>query len=61
MHQIGYCPACPPTGVHRYFFKIYALKELLSFTKPPTKEQVEKAMKGSLLDEAELIGLYKKA
>ncbi len=61
MQDVGYCPACPPSGTHRYFFKIYALSDLLSFSRHPTKEQVVKAMKGSLLESAECIGLYKKS
>jgi Raf kinase inhibitor-like YbhB/YbcL family protein len=55
-----FVPACPPSGKHRYFFKIYALKEKLSFAHPPTKEQLEKAMKDLLLDSCELIGLFQK-
>lgn len=52
---------CPPSGTHRYFFKIYALDEKLNLNEGITKETLEKAMQGHILDKAELIGLYKKA
>lgn len=54
----GYGGPCPPSGTHRYFFKIYALDtriDLLPFGKV---NELEKAMKGHLLDSAEIIGLY---
>ncbi|MEW5758889.1 MAG: YbhB/YbcL family Raf kinase inhibitor-like protein [Candidatus Omnitrophota bacterium] len=51
---------CPPSGTHRYFFKIYALDTKLEFDLPPDKQLLEKAMHGHILDKAELVGLYKK-
>lgn len=51
---------CPPSGTHRYFFKIYALDQELGLPEGITKEDLEKAMQGHILDKAELIGLYKK-
>ena len=51
---------CPPSGTHRYFFKIYALDIELSLKEGARKEDLEKAIKGHILDKAELIGLYKK-
>lgn len=52
---------CPPTGIHRYFFKIYALDTLLSLNEGASKEEVERAMKGHILSQTELIGIYKKS
>ncbi len=52
---------CPPIGEHRYFFKLYALNSELSNLfdqSPPTKAQVEKAMQGKIIAEAQLIGTY---
>lgn len=49
---------CPPSGTHRYFFKIYALDTELTLEEGSTKAQLEKAMKGHILAKAELIGLY---
>jgi Raf kinase inhibitor-like YbhB/YbcL family protein len=51
---------CPPSGTHRYFFKIYALDTKLNLSEGISKGQLEKAMQGHILDKAELIGLYKR-
>ena len=56
----SYGGPCPPLGVHRYFFKVYALDGLLSLKEGATKEQLEEAMKGHIIEEAALIGLYQK-
>lgn len=52
---------CPPSGVHRYFFKIYALDKQLDLKGGMSKGALEKAMQGHILDKAELIGLYKRS
>jgi len=52
---------CPPSGTHRYFFKIYALDTLLNLKEGITKEELENAMQGHILAEAQLVGLYQKA
>lgn len=54
----GYGGPCPPSGVHRYFFKLYALDSLLNLTALSTKQDIEKAMDGHILDTTEIIGLY---
>ena len=54
----GYGGPCPPSGTHRYFFKIYALDEMLNISEDADKKQLFQAMKGRILDEAELVGLY---
>ncbi|MBU4312523.1 MAG: YbhB/YbcL family Raf kinase inhibitor-like protein [Candidatus Omnitrophica bacterium] len=51
---------CPPSGTHRYFFKIYALDKILNLTEGIARKELEKAMEGHILGQAELIGLYKK-
>ena len=51
---------CPPSGEHRYFFKVYALDSELNLEEGIRKEALEKAMEGHILDRAELIGLYRK-
>ena len=58
--DIGYGGPCPPSGTHRYFFKIYALNSELSLKEGITKRDLEKAMQGHILDSAELVGLYKR-
>lgn len=52
---------CPPSGTHRYFYKIYALDTELNLPAGSTKKEVEMAMQGHLLEKAELIGLYRKS
>ncbi|MFC1666277.1 YbhB/YbcL family Raf kinase inhibitor-like protein [Candidatus Omnitrophota bacterium] len=56
----NYGGPCPPSGTHRYFFKLYALDKELNLKEGVNKWDLEKAIEGSLLDKAELIGLYKK-
>jgi len=51
---------CPPSGVHRYYFKIYCLDSALNLKPGFNKADLEKAMRGHILDKAELVGLYKK-
>lgn len=58
--RTGYGGPCPPIGRHRYFFKLYALDTVLPDLGSPTKAQVEQAMKGHVLAQAELIGTYEK-
>jgi Raf kinase inhibitor-like YbhB/YbcL family protein len=52
---------CPPIGRHRYFFKLYALDAELTGLSSPTKADLERAMKGHVVDSGELIGTYQKA
>ncbi|MDD4183183.1 MAG: YbhB/YbcL family Raf kinase inhibitor-like protein, partial [Candidatus Omnitrophica bacterium] len=56
----NYGGPCPPSGTHRYFFKIYALDALLNLKEGITKADLEKAMAGHILAQSELIGLYKR-
>lgn len=58
--RTGYGGPCPPIGKHRYFHKLYALDILLDDLNQPDKAQLEKAMKGHIIDTAELIGTYQK-
>jgi len=58
--RTGYGGPCPPIGVHRYFFKLYALDTLLPDLSHPKKDVLEKAMGGHVLESAVLIGTYKK-
>ena len=56
----SYGGPCPPSGTHRYFFKLYALDIPLSLKSGATKAQLEEAMKGHVLEKAEMIGLYRR-
>lgn len=51
---------CPPVGKHRYFFKLYALDRPLELPGTPTKPELESAMRGHVLGQAELVGTYLK-
>ncbi len=57
-HEYG--GPCPPSGTHRYFFKIYALNTSLTLGANTTKADLEGAMKGHIIAQAEIIGLYKR-
>jgi len=59
--RTGYGGPCPPIGRHRYFHKLYALDRDLTGLEHPTKAQVEAAMQGHVLAQAELVGTYEKA
>jgi Raf kinase inhibitor-like YbhB/YbcL family protein len=58
--KIGYGGPCPPSGIHRYFFKLYALDKMLALKPGVTKEQLLKAMAGHILAETQLMGKYKR-
>lgn len=54
----GYGGPCPPSGTHRYFFKLYALDIKLDISTNSNKASLEAMMKNHILGQAELIGLY---
>ncbi len=56
--RASYGGPCPPIGRHRYFFKLYALDTRLGALHRPTKAQLEQAMRGHVIAQAELIGTY---
>jgi hypothetical protein len=56
--SIGYGGPCPPSGTHRYFFKLYALDTSLNLPPSTTKKDLEKGMQGHLLQQVELMGKY---
>ncbi len=56
----SYGGPCPPSGTHRYFFKVYALDMMLNISPNSTKADLEMAMKGHVLAEGQLVGLYKR-
>ena len=58
--RIGYGGPCPPSGTHRYFFKIYALDTKLDLAAGAKKSELLKAMEGHILGQGQLIGKYKR-
>jgi Raf kinase inhibitor-like YbhB/YbcL family protein len=56
----SYDGPCPPSGTHRYFFRLYALDTTLTLRPDATKADLEKAMKGHIIEKAHIIGLNKR-
>jgi Raf kinase inhibitor-like YbhB/YbcL family protein len=56
--KIGYMGPAPPSGTHRYFFRLYALDTVLELSVRATHKEVSDAMKGHVLAQAELMGTY---
>ena len=59
--QTGYRGPCPPIGRHRYFFKLYALDNVLPDLGRPSKADLEHAMQDHILADATLMGTYSRA
>ena len=56
--NVNYEGPCPPSGVHRYFFKLYVLDIELPLAPGAAKGEVMAAMRGHILDQTELVGRY---
>ena len=56
--KLGYGGPCPPSGTHRYYFKVYALDTVLNLQTRATKAQLLKAMEKHILAEGQLMGKY---
>jgi len=56
----SYGGPAPPSGRHRYFFKLYALDNKINLSNGAGKEDVEKAMEGHIIEETRLIGTYRR-
>jgi hypothetical protein len=56
----GYGGPCPPSGTHRYYFKVYALDKKLDLKDDATLDDLKKEMKEHILAKEQIIGLYKK-
>jgi hypothetical protein len=58
--NLKYHGPCPPSGEHRYFFKLYALDGMLDLGEGASKQEVERAMEGHVIDQVELVGKYRR-
>ena len=58
--KISYGGPCPPSGTHRYFFKIYAVDTELPLKAGATKAELEKALEGHVVAQGQLMGTYAK-
>lgn len=56
----AYGGPCPPSGTHRYFFRLYALDTRLEWPEGRSKHDLQEAMADHILDQAELVGRYAK-
>ena len=56
--RLGYGGPCPPSGTHRYSFKLYALDAVFDLAPGAGKEQLLQAMEGHILGQAEVMGIY---
>ncbi len=56
----GYGGPCPPSGAHRYFFKVYALDKMIDIVNIADKAMLEAAMEGHILGEGQLMGRYER-
>jgi Raf kinase inhibitor-like YbhB/YbcL family protein len=54
----GYGGPAPPSGTHRYYFKVYALDKMLNLTSSAKKADLVKAMTGHILAEGQIMGKY---
>jgi Raf kinase inhibitor-like YbhB/YbcL family protein len=59
--KYGYTGPCPPSGTHRYYFRLYALDVDLDSNAGASKASLEKAIHGHVLATAELLGRYKRS
>lgn len=58
--KVGYTGPCPPSGTHRYYFKLYALDTMLKLESDTTKQKLLSAMEGHILAESQLMGRYQR-
>ncbi len=58
--KIGYGGPCPPSGTHRYYFKLYALDTEIGLEAGITKKELLNAMEGHIIGEGQLMGRYKR-
>ena len=58
--KIGYIGPAPPSGTHRYFFRLFAIDKMLDLGPGATHKEVSAAIKGHILAQSELMGTYEK-
>jgi Raf kinase inhibitor-like YbhB/YbcL family protein len=56
--ELNYGGPAPPEGIHRYFFKVYALNEVLNVKEGTRRSEILKAMNGKIIASGEIMGRY---
>lgn len=59
--DIGYGGPCPPTGTHRYNLRLYALDTTLDLAEGASRKDLDAAIQGHVVAQAELLGTYARA
>ena len=59
--KTDYGGPCPPSGTHRYFFKVFALDNVLNLPSSSRKPDILRAIQGHVIDKGELVGMYRKS
>lgn len=54
----GYGGPCPPSGSHRYFFKVYALDKKLDLPRTSRRKEIDNAIRGHTIAYGKLMGKY---
>jgi Raf kinase inhibitor-like YbhB/YbcL family protein len=59
--EIGYTGPCPPAGRHRYFTRLYALRDRLGLPAGASADEVQLALDGKVIEQCELMATYQKS
>ncbi|MCI0410565.1 MAG: YbhB/YbcL family Raf kinase inhibitor-like protein [Acidobacteria bacterium] len=59
--RVGYGGPCPPSGTHRYFFRLYALDTMLDLASGASRADLDRSMRGHVLAQADLMGKYRRS
>jgi Raf kinase inhibitor-like YbhB/YbcL family protein len=55
----GWAPVCPPSGMHHYHFKVFALRDRLTLSQP-SEDDLMRAMRGHVLAQGEMVGTFER-
>ena len=58
--RLEYGGPCPPSGIHRYFFRLYALDTMLDLKEGAKRKELDEAIKDHIIAEAVLMGKFER-